>query len=249
MSRRLSLLLLCLASCGSQAGSVRINVPIPVVGPLKVDVEWGNQINSLERSPTGENRTVAGVDYEVYVDNKGGRWLRDPRPPHKTVPESAVTGISGRTHGGIVNSREATRLALVDFAGWTGATLSEATRLSQVTGRTGASESFHGATVLYWNPESLEATVRYPMRANIGIPHPEKHKDIRYCLQVWQGMVWVTVEGDVRKVAGWLLAQGIVELQGVPLQFEEGTYEVDVRLSRTAVTFWWQRICLRTILL
>lgn len=233
---------------GCAGGTLRIQAPTPF-GPAQIDVTWQGQVTSLEN--TGQHSVVNGVRYEVYRDNLGGRWLRDPNPPNRIVPEP--TSPQGENERSVLNPRQTTRAVLHDFRGQSYAGLCSRAELDALTGR--GSERFAGAQVVRFDFATNTAHVVYSMRADLGIPHPDAHPEILFDFQhlpgptAQQGFLSVAIEGRAVHVGRYLLAQGVTRLSGVPVEYADTVYTCSATIDPVArvLALWYGSHLLRAI--
>mgnify|MGYP001562310064 CR=1 FL=1 len=227
--------------------SVSIVAPTPL-GPVVVKVEWEQEIISLVG--VGTTKVVNGKTYEVYTDSRGGTWLRDPNPPHLTVPEARVTPPSMSPDG---VPPPIQRGIYWDFSQETYASLCARTGLDVLTRR--GQETFRGVQLVSFDATTLATHLIMPARADIGIQHPDQHDRLAIDMQLLPGptpresFLSLSIRGDMRDVARYLIAQGIKRLDNVPLQHQDVTYAVSVVIDARVrvVSFFFGSHLLRVI--
>jgi hypothetical protein len=210
--------------CAAEAGSIRttrIVLPTPF-GPVEVVHTHDNTQVRLTR--TDRRETHNGHEYEVYTDSQGREWLRDTQPPHDIVPRGQLRAnpLNG---AGMFNPRGTSQRALIDFAASSYAQLCTTTGLDGWTGARHATERQRAAQALYFDNKTLQVHVRYSARQDVGFPHPDDFPRVRFDIQLQpgatasQGFASIALEGDVRDVAEFMMAQGVVRVEGWPVQY------------------------------
>lgn len=218
----------------------------------------------MKLTHTGQSTTVNGQQYEVYTDEAGNRYLRDPRPPHSIVPESQLRSANPSRDlpvpmpargAGIVNRRQTTRPARWDFHGESYASLCTRTGIDRLSASVGVRQTFAGANLLSFDPATLDTHVVYAMRQDLGFPDLQAHPDLRYEIQLLpgpspsKGFLSIAIEGDVRDVARYLLEQGVVRLDGIPIEHADQVYALSATIDGRArtLTLWYGQHALRAI--
>ncbi len=247
------LFVVLLAACAGQSVTVRAEVPF-IPGPVIIEIIVDGRPTHIDN--TGTSRTVNGKTYEVYRDSTGTEWLRDPTPPNRLVradtmrPASQAPGTDADAVTlGIVNTRQTSREFLWDFNRHTAAAALAATGLDRVTNQRGIPQTLRGAMLAHFDNVTLETHVIYPMRTDIGIPDLAAHPSLRYDIQLLDGFMSIAIEGDLRDVARFLAQQGTRVIRGIPLSYQDATYDVDVVIDEPSrlVTFVYGTQILRAI--
>lgn len=235
-----------LTACNS-GPTVRVRIPTPI-GPLIIEfIPRTPGARPVPVTNTEQTTTIDGKVYQVYIDSAGNRYVRDPNPPNEIVLESEVLGTNPQDAApppgtGVLNPRGTSRPALWDFRGETYAGLCARTGIDRLNGQTNTRQSFTGANVLMFDLKTLETHVVYSMRQDIGFPNLRAHPNVRYAIQLLpgpspsEGFLSIAVEGDARDIARFLLAQGIVRLDGIPVEHADQVYSISAAIDGTART-------------